>query len=232
MALGYVPSESNEDSQSIPMLLPSFVPLEKHIHTYANDLASFGINKVDPNWLKRIKLSEFGIQTKTTLTFGVVNHELLEVFRMYQPKKWDGPYWKETYNTVLEFAVHGPSWDIFPLTSSNKKLVDFEIIKKALLGLIFQIYTDEQIETIKSIGLIPYTLTKQEALLQSRFISATEFDSFKDFMFKDDEHQRPSDGLPHGVLDFKLKVYCHFEGRTSTSTGSLYLNTLLLLDTR
>lgn len=54
------------------------------------------------------------------------------------------------------------------------------------------------IETIKSIGLIPYILTKQEVLLQSQFISATEFDCFKYYEFKDDEHQRPSNGLPHG----------------------------------
>ncbi|RCH82980.1 hypothetical protein CU098_001619, partial [Rhizopus stolonifer] len=74
-------------------------------HANANDLVSFDINKMNPNWLKRTKLSEFGIQTKITLTFGIVNHKFLEIFRIYQLKKWDSPYWKKTYNTVLEFAV-------------------------------------------------------------------------------------------------------------------------------
>ncbi|KAG1458615.1 hypothetical protein G6F56_006356 [Rhizopus delemar] len=146
---GKIPKKENN-----PEFLLDIFGEDHSSQKYNNLIASFDINRMNINWIKRIEFRGLFFEVKRRLSLGVMGHGILDAFRLFEPKDVENSSHFESYLVVLEFASKGPSWDIFPLTGDKSKLKRFKDIKVALISLIFNIYTEAQINKMKELDLL------------------------------------------------------------------------------
>lgn len=118
-------------------------------------LASFDINQLNKNWMKRINLYGIPLKLKHRLSFRVLGHEALNIYRLFVPKSLEGSKYCERYYAIMRFASNDSSWDIFPMTGDPAILKRFQKKRLHIMGLLDEIHDEEQINLMYDYGILP-----------------------------------------------------------------------------
>ncbi|CAO3685654.1 unnamed protein product [Rhizopus stolonifer] len=213
---GEVPPQVPKIQEKIPKFVHDIMKNPASFETYSKMIASFDINLMDRIWIKKIKLYGIPLKIKHRLTFGVLGHDTLDIFRLFKPENIEYSDYCDSYYAVLEFASKGPSWDVFPLTSKCDKRKRFENLELIMKALIHEIYTDTQVKQMKEHGLSPGHDFPQDL----RVLEYQEFNEFNDFIFTEEVLDKPVDNVLFSKSTYPLYFYGTLEEELTKEKAS------------
>ncbi|KAG1454268.1 hypothetical protein G6F56_007362 [Rhizopus delemar] len=183
----------SEKVEKDPYFISDIFKCPESFDIYSKMIASFDINLMNKSWLKHIELYGIPLKIKHRLTFGVLGHEVLDIFRIYEPENLQNSDCQDAYYSALRFASKGPSWDIFPMTSTPEKLKKFKELELVLKMMIYKIYTITQIQEMKACGfLVNDDLVSHSLPLK---ISDYDYNNFKNFIFTEKILAKPANNV-------------------------------------
>ncbi|CAO3685650.1 unnamed protein product [Rhizopus stolonifer] len=92
----YDSKKSEKDSYFISDIFKS----PESFDVYSKMIASFDINLMD----KSVELYGIPLKIKYRLTFGVLGHEILDIFRIYEPENLQNSNCQDAYYSALQFT--------------------------------------------------------------------------------------------------------------------------------
>ncbi|CAO3665109.1 unnamed protein product [Rhizopus stolonifer] len=195
---GEIPEADTEES--IPKFIRDIFKNPETFCMYGKMLASFDINRLNKSWIKRINLYGIPMKIKHRLSFGVLGHEVLDIYRLFVPKSLEGSKYRKSYYAVMKFASNGPTWDIFPMTGDPVGLKQFQKKRLHIMGLFDEIYDCKEMCLMDDCGILP---TKYE-FGDARTINDCEFNRFKNYIFTDKILDQPKDDILSSGFTYPL----------------------------
>ncbi|CAO3696052.1 unnamed protein product [Rhizopus stolonifer] len=202
-----VPPPPSANEEKAPKFIRDIFKNSESFSVYSKMLASFDINLMDASWVKRIKLYGIPLKIKHRLSFGVLDHEILDVFRLFVPEKIEENVYKSTYHLVVREASKGPSWDIFPKTCDFEKKKVFEDWTIFFEYILHNIYTEAQVQQILDCGYLPNPKPIIAHVIK-RAQTCETLDMYNDLIFPESILEGP----PDIVLSSKSTYPLYFSG--------------------
>jgi len=165
----------SEEKKDIPKFLGGTMALKHSSTHYRSILASFTLEKLNPEWIKLIKIKNLGLETRQRLGLQVAGYRWLKVFSIIPITKQLSPEKDKAVKAIQAFVSKGAVWEMFSLTRSTKVATRFISLNKLLTNLVLACYTTEEIAKMKESQIIPivpvfqYGYENYSALKDSNF---------------------------------------------------------------
>lgn len=146
MLRGSYPSEEGIDlGRNIPAFLRNICGMDISPSTLATSLASFSLQKLNPNWIKEIDWSTFAPEIRQRLGLGLSGYRMLSPFGCYEVRH-DAPEDAKAAAEFVKRVLAQPlDYDILSCTRSPAIVNRFKSWNKSLGNLILICFTDAQI---------------------------------------------------------------------------------------
>jgi hypothetical protein len=169
----------SEEKKDIPKFLKGTMALAHTPTHYRNILASFTLEKLNPEWIKLIKIKNLGLETRQRLGLQVAGYRWLKVFSIIPITKKLSASHAKSVEAIQNFVSKGAVWEMFSLTRSTKVASRFISLNKLLTNFVLTCYTTEEIAKMKESQIIPiipvfqYGYENYSALKDSNFEDLT-----------------------------------------------------------
>ncbi|KAG1446746.1 hypothetical protein G6F56_009477 [Rhizopus delemar] len=214
---GSIPTGGQE---KIPEFIRDIFKNPETSNVYSKMIASFDINLLDTDWIKRVKLYGVTLNFKHRLSFGVLGHEILDILRLFEPKNIETSNYHNAYYTSLKFACKGPFWNIYHPKSSRDNWNTFSNSEPALTDMIYHIYSNDQVKHMKDCGFLSNTYP----LTHARKIIEDEFNGYNDFIFNDKMLDKPDDSVLESKVTYPLYLYEFLDKESIGSRKEAYIS--------
>lgn len=156
------PSGGNMD-QPIPKLVSIVLNIEGYMNEIVDYLASFALNKLNPNWVTEVNMDNISQEALTRLGLRVAGYRLVSIFNVIVPDKYtkenekDKPsYLDDAIFVMRSFRKAGYCWDFHPATRDPDILRIYGHINKNAANLIIDAYKPETIDNLVKMKKIPF----------------------------------------------------------------------------
>jgi len=144
---GHAPSQSSAyDGQAVPAFLKNVLAINENPKVVAKYLASFDLNKMDPEWVSHIQTTHLGREAQTRLGLGVAGYRICSVFNYYKPDMKDIDDYADAIKVAKSFLDAGLDWSFHPATREASLLTKYGNINKNCTNLITLVFTEDTIK--------------------------------------------------------------------------------------
>jgi hypothetical protein len=144
-----------EEKKDVPKFLKGTLALSHSAVHYRNILASFTLEKLNPEWIRLIKIKNLGLETRQRLGLQVAGYRWLKVFSIIPITKQLSAEKLNAVKSIQDFVDKGAVWEMYSLTRSTKVASRFISLNKLLTNLVIACYTPEEIAKMKAASIIP-----------------------------------------------------------------------------
>jgi len=144
------PSESTgqQVGAEVPNFLRRILSVDHPPIFYARRLATFELNRINPGWVRHIRLTNLGTEAMNRLGLGVAGYRALSPFR-FITRPANLPQNRERAYDVAMSMVNAPAnWDFHPATRSPRLLTQYGPINQNLFNLALDIFTTQDLQEL------------------------------------------------------------------------------------
>lgn len=182
---GHAPGEDDgTDANPAPNFLRSVMGLNEHPSEYSERIASFDLNLLDHRWVKYITINNLGLQAQNRLALGLAGYRLPGVLTLLPFRNDADEEAIRAATAVRNFVLRGAVWDCHSVTRTAEFLDTVKNFNANVTNLILQVYTAEQINSLRERRVIPIELRENERFTQWRQWNDDTFSNFTDYIFR------------------------------------------------
>lgn len=152
---GYPSTDANVVGVNVPKFLMDIFGAGLSPKGVADELASFPLNKIKPDWIKTMDWSRAGVEFGQRLGLAVAGYRILGMFKIYRHKSDADATEVAAYNWIRELAQQPADYDIMSITRSPALISRLGPWNKNLYSAVYHIFSDQDIQEAVAHKIIP-----------------------------------------------------------------------------
>lgn len=142
----YPRGAGDDQALRVPNYLKFFMGMTEDPEVYVKRICSFGLQKLDPSWIKYMDFNGFKQECVSRFGLGVAGYRLFGPFKLYAPRDGLPKNLRDAFEFAKSVATAAPTWDIHSLTRKPSVLAKRGNLDKNLGNLILDVFTESQIQ--------------------------------------------------------------------------------------
>jgi len=144
--------------QDVPNFLSNILGCNASPLIYARLVCSFGVNLIDPGWVKYITVTNLGVEARNRLGLGLAGYRTLGPFKLLTPNTPIPPALQRPYEVAQSMARANPNWDFHSATRDPNLLNTYGPINANLSNLALELFDHNDLQGLvdnRSLFAIP-----------------------------------------------------------------------------
>lgn len=185
-------TKTGANVQPTPRFLTLTLGFTKDQTYYTQQLASFGLDKIDPRWIKHVTFDNLGTETKNRIGLGVAGYRLATMLFYDTHDKTYGEDVAAALRSVKVLVDKGPVWEIHPITRSADFLFKVKNFNKNINNLLTFVYTEAMLQkmvTLMKLNSIPLF---DAGFQEWKTWTLDSFAAYNDYVFPQSRTENPT----------------------------------------
>lgn len=181
---GTAPKNTETDEPiPVPKFLTAVMQLREEPYEYVQKIASFDLSKMDPQWIKYIKVNNLGREAQNRLALGIAGYRLPAALSIMQFREDADPEDVRAANAVIRFVRNGLTWDCCAVTRSQRFLERVRNFNANVGNLIIRCAQRDTIDRFVRQKILFTAPEYQDRFQEYRTWTNETFAEFTDYIF-------------------------------------------------